>query len=212
MKLLTHHPIAGLYVITDTQLMTHSNLISKVEQALKGGAQLVQFRDKTSDKASKTKLARKLKILCENYQAWFIINDDIHLAKDVQAHGVHIGKDDTDITLARELLGPKAIIGVSCYNDLARAIQMQNLGANYVAFGRFFTSKTKPNAPQANIETLTLAKQKLSIPIVAIGGINAQNSKLLIDAGADSLAVIQGIFSHSDIQERSQAIQSQFNA
>ncbi|GAB6069949.1 thiamine phosphate synthase [Thiomicrorhabdus hydrogeniphila] len=203
-------PIAGLYVITDTQLMNHHTLINMVEQALKGGAKWVQFRDKTSDIATKTKLASLLKTLCENYQAWLIINDDIQLAKNVNAHGVHIGKDDADISIARKILGPQAIIGVSCYNDLNRAKKMQNFGANYVAFGRFFASKTKPNAPQANIETLTLAKQQLNIPIVAIGGIHANNAQQLINAGADSLAVIQGVFAQQNIQQQSHAIQNLF--
>jgi len=204
------NPISGLYVITDTQLMHHHTIINKVEHALKGGAKLVQFRDKTSDLARKIEIAHRLKQLCQNYQAWLIINDDIHLAKTVKAHGVHIGKDDADITFAKEVLGPQAIIGVSCYDDLARAKQMQSLGASYVAFGRFFTSKTKPNAPQANIQTLTLAKQQLNIPIVAIGGITITNAQQLIDAGADSVAVIQGVFAQPNIQQQSQTIQDLF--
>jgi len=203
-------PVAGLYVITDTQLMNQHNLIKMVEEALKGGAKWVQFRDKISDKSTKIELASRLKQLCQNYQAWLIINDDIQLAKNVNAHGVHIGKDDADISIARKILGPQAIIGVSCYNDLNLAKKMQTLGANYIAFGRFFASKTKPNAPQANIETLTLAKQQLNIPIVAIGGITTNNAQQLIDAGADSLAVIQGVFAQPNIQEQSHAIQNLF--
>ena len=203
-------PVAGLYVITDTQLMNQHNLIKMVEEALKGGAKWVQFRDKISDKSTKIELASRLKQLCQNYQAWLIINDDIQLAKSINAHGVHIGKDDADISIARKILGPQAIIGVSCYNDLNLAKKMQTLGANYIAFGRFFASKTKPNAPQANIETLTLAKQQLNIPIVAIGGITTNNAQQLIDAGADSLAVIQGVFAQPNIQEQSHAIQNLF--
>lgn len=203
-------PISGLYVITDTQLMNSQNILEKVEQALKGGAKIVQFRDKVNDQLTKIELASQLKSLCQNYQAWFIINDDIQLAKTVNADGVHIGKDDDDITLARQELGKDAIIGVSCYNDLARAKTMQTLGANYVAFGRFFASKTKPNAPQADLSTLTLAKKQLNIPIVAIGGININNANSLIKAGADSVAVIQGIFAHKEIDNQSRAIQNLF--
>ncbi|MDX1351453.1 MAG: thiamine phosphate synthase [Thiomicrorhabdus sp.] len=204
-------PFSGLYVITDTQLMNQHTLATKVEQALKGGAQIVQFRDKVNNSQTKITLAKQLKTLCKIYQAWFIINDDIQLAKTVQADGVHIGKDDSDITSARRALGKQAIIGVSCYNDLERAQEMQELGADYVAFGRFFASKTKPNAPQADISTLTLAKKNLHIPVVAIGGITQNNGHQLIEAGADSLAVIQGVFAHQDVETQSQAIQELFN-
>lgn len=206
----TCKPLSGLYVITDTQLMNSSNILAMVEQALLGGAQIVQFRDKVNNSTIKLELATKLKGLCQNYQAWFIINDDIQLAKNVQAHGVHIGKNDADITLAREVLGQNSIIGVSCYNDINRAKKMQSLGANYVAFGRFYPSKTKPNAPQAEISTLAIAKQQLQIPIVAIGGITIDNAHQLIEAGSDSVAVIQGVFAHKDIQQKAKKIQLLF--
>jgi len=202
--------IQGLYVITDTDLMTEENIITKVEQALKGGTKIVQYRDKVNSEQTTLKLATQLQQLCQSYQAWFIVNDDIHLAQKVNADGVHIGKDDDDIHKARELLGSNAIIGVSCYNDLTRALQMQDLGATYVAFGRFFNSKTKPNAPQAELATLYQAKQCLHIPIVAIGGITADNAKILIDSGADSVSVIQGVFAAKDIQTESKKIQNLF--
>ncbi|BCN93686.1 thiamine-phosphate synthase [Thiomicrorhabdus immobilis] len=202
--------ISGLYVITDTNLMDESNLIEKVRLSLKGGAKIVQFRDKVSNQNTKLNLAKQLKQLCQSYQAWFIINDDIQLAKQIAADGVHIGKDDQDIIQARKQLGDKAIIGVSCYNDLERASQMQALGASYVAFGRFFPSKTKPDAPQADLATLQKAKTSLTIPIVAIGGITAHNAQSLIDAGADSVAVIQGVFASENIQSQSQQIQDLF--
>lgn len=201
---------SGLYVITDTHLMTEQNLIAKVRLSLKGGAKIVQYRDKVNTSSTKLVLANQLKQLCESHQAWLIINDDIQLAKQVKADGVHIGKDDEDIVQARKHLGDNAIIGVSCYNDLERALQMQALGANYVAFGRFFNSKTKPNAPQADLSTLKHAKQNLQIPIVAIGGITPENAQSLIDAGADSLAVIQGVFAAKDIQAQSQKLANLF--
>ena len=209
----SHHTskfIHGLYVITDTKLMNEKNIIAKVSLALKGGAKIVQYRDKANSEQTKLRLATQLQKLCKSYQAWFIVNDDIHLAKEVNADGVHIGKDDDDIHKARQLLGDNAIIGVSCYNDLNRALQMQDLGANYVAFGRFFNSKTKPNAPQAEIETLHQAKQSLHIPIVAIGGVTADNAQSLIDSGADSVAVIQGVFAAQDIQAESKKLQNLF--
>ena len=202
--------LRGLYVITDPALSTPETLIKDVTFALKGGAKMVQFRDKTSAYEVQLQLAQQLKMLCKSYQAWLIINDDIQLAKAAQADGVHIGKNDADIQSARSLLGEKAIIGVSCYNDIHRAQEMQSLGANYVAFGRFFPSETKPNAPQADLQTLIQAKQDLSIPVVAIGGINRHNAAQLIATGVDCLAVIHGVFGQADIQQAAQAIRQQF--
>jgi thiamine-phosphate pyrophosphorylase len=205
-----HKTIQGLYVITDTSHSTTESLISDVTSALKGGARIVQFRDKHSAYEIQLNLAKQLKTLCESYQAWLIINDNIDLAKHSQAHGLHIGKNDGDIKSARELLGANAIIGVTCYNDLQRAQQMQALGADYVAFGRFFVSKTKPKAPQADLQTLIQAKQNLTIPVVAIGGINQTNAAQLIHAGVDSLAVIHGVFGQADIEDAAKSISQQF--
>lgn len=202
--------ISGLYVITDPNLMGQHDICDKVRSALQGGAKIVQFRDKTSCAGTKLQQAKQLQQLCSEFQATFIINDDIQLAKQACADGVHIGKDDDDIVTARKLLGEDAIIGVSCYNDLQRAEQMQSIGASYVAFGRFYPSKTKPNAPAADLATLSTAKQKLTVPIVAIGGIDKQNAAQLISAGADSLAVIQGVFAQADIKDAAIQIQNQF--
>jgi thiamine-phosphate pyrophosphorylase len=182
----------------------------QVEQALKGGARWVQYRDKTAPYAQQLHTACQLKTLCVHYQAWLIINDHISLAAECQADGLHIGQNDADLKHARQRLGQQAVIGVSCYNDLNRAKQMQNQGADYVAFGRFFTSLTKPNAPLAELSTLRQAKQQLHIPIVAIGGVTAQNAQQLIHHGADSVAVIQGVFQQPDMAAAAQSIQQQF--
>jgi len=202
--------INGLYAITDPALSPGLVVIEHVRHALQGGARVIQYRDKTSPFAQQITIARQLKALCDEHQAWFIINDSIELAKQSQAHGVHIGKDDADLVEARHELGEQAIIGVSCYNDLNRAQQMQALGANYVAFGRFFPSQTKPHAPQADITTLYQAKQILQIPLVAIGGINKTNAPGLVQAGADSLAVIQGVFAQPDIRQAAADISALF--
>ncbi len=202
--------IQGLYVITDPSCSTSETLITDVTLALKGGARIVQFRDKSSPYAIQLPLAKQLKTLCESYQAWLIINDNMQLALQSQAHGLHIGKNDGDIETARTLLGEDAIIGVTCYNDLQRAEHMQRLGADYVAFGRFFPSKTKPDAPSAELQTLITAKQTLRIPVVAIGGINHTNARQLIQTGVDSLAVIQGVFGQADIEAAALLISQQF--
>lgn len=202
--------IRGLYAITDPGLSPGLAVLDHVRQALQGGARIIQYRDKTQPFQQQLELARQLKTLCDKHQAWLIINDSIELAQACQAHGLHIGKDDAGLTAAREQLGHKAIIGVSCYNDLARAQSMQHQGADYVAFGRFFPSHTKPNAPQADLDTLHQAKQHLQIPVVAIGGVKADNAHQLIQAGADSVAVIHGVFAQNDIRQAATDISALF--
>lgn len=185
-------------------------MIEHVRQALLGGARIIQYRDKTSPMPQQIDIARQLKALCVDHQAWFIINDSIELALACQADGLHIGKEDAALPKAREQLGSDAIIGVSCYNDLERAKQMQTQGADYVAFGRFFPSQTKPNAPSAELDTLRQAKQHLQIPIVAIGGVKSDNAHQLIQAGADSVAVIQGVFAQANIRQAATDITALF--
>jgi thiamine-phosphate pyrophosphorylase len=190
----------GLYVITDSTLSASTGLINQVSEALEGGARIVQYRDKGSDPDHRQAEAEKLLTLCRSHEALFIINDDLELAATIGADGVHLGRDDADLDKARRKLGPKAIIGLSCYNELERAREAQSAGADYVAFGRFFPSSTKPKAVQANIGLLHQAKRELNIPIVAIGGITPENGAQLVQAGADMLAVIQGVFTQPDIR------------
>ncbi|WP_319381623.1 thiamine phosphate synthase [Thiomicrorhabdus sp.] len=204
--------LKGLYVITDSALSAPDQLLNHVEQALQGGARILQYRDKILSPELRLQQAKALRNLCDRHHALLIINDDIELAANCSADGVHLGKDDSAIGQARRRLGSQALIGVSCYNSIERALQMQTLGADYVAFGRFFPSKTKPMAPQADLQTLLDAKRQLAIPIVAIGGINCTNAQQLIDAGADALAVIQGVFAQADITAASRQIQNRFMA
>ncbi|MDD2739469.1 MAG: thiamine phosphate synthase [Methylomonas lenta] len=187
-------PNRGLYAITQPENKSISQVLQDVEAALKGGAVVVQYRDKNPIDAYA--LASQLLKICHAYQVTLLINDSVELALTIGADGVHLGKDDGDINYARSKLGPEAIIGVSCYNDLQKACVAASNGANYVAFGRFFPSGSKPLAAPAEIATLTLAKQHLQVPIVAIGGILPKNGGQLIAAGADLLAVIGGVFDH----------------
>ncbi len=194
-------PASGLYAITQTEGKTTAAIIEEVASAINGGASIIQYRDK--DKENQTQQlsrAEQLLSLCQQHQVPLIINDDADLALSIGADGVHIGKDDGGIARAREKLGPEAIIGLSCYDDLTLALQGQSAGADYVAFGRFFPSSTKPLASPAHIETLQQAKQQINLPIVAIGGILPENGKALLDAGADVLAVIDGLFAHTPEQ------------
>lgn len=200
--------IKGLYVITpaldsaannalaDNQ---HKKLLSDVEFALLGGASIVQYRDKSQDNGRRLIEASELLGLCSRYGATFIVNDDVDLAAAVRAHGVHLGGDDAPLQEARRRLGRRAIIGASCYNRLDLAVRAQQQGADYVAFGRFFPSRTKPHAVQADTQLLKLAKRQLSLPVVAIGGITAQNGAQLVLAGADMLAVVEAVFSQPDV-------------
>lgn len=185
-------PNQGLYVITRDSENERTTLIDEVKTAILGGAGVVQYRAKEG--RSSVDEATALLRVCRESGVPLIINDDVALALEIGADGVHLGREDDALASAREVLGPKGIIGVSCYDDLTRAQDAQNAGANYVAFGRFFPSLTKPHAPCARLETLRQAKSKLSVPIVAIGGITQENAGALIAAGADLLAVIEGVF------------------
>ncbi len=192
--------VAGLYAIADTQYLDDARLVPAVAQAIAGGARLIQYRDKKHLAADRTQQATKLVTLCRQHDVLCIINDDVELAQQLHAHGVHLGREDISLAQARARLGPQAIIGVSCYNELAHALQAQNEGADYVAFGSFFPSRTKPQAARADIELLREAKQTLRIPVVAIGGITPENGTLLLVAGADALAVIEGVFGQTDVR------------
>lgn len=186
----------GLYVITDGP---RPDLIPVVAQALAGGARVLQYRDKTRDHERRLTEARAIRALCAARQVPMIINDDVALAQAAGAAGVHLGEDDGDLAAARALLGQDAIIGVSCYDSLERARQLAAAGADYIAFGAFFPSPTKPHARRASFDLLRQSAA-LGIPRVAIGGITPDNGGSLIDAGADYLAVISAVFGDPDVR------------
>lgn len=189
----------GLYAITDNVLIENNKFIATIEQALQGGAAVIQYRDKNTPFDDKVLQAHELLALCHQYHVPLIINDDVKLAKQIGADGVHLGKDDGTIAAAREFLGKHSIIGVSCYNQLNLAQQAVQSGANYIAFGRFFPSHTKPHAVLASPDLLIAAHQLFSCPIVAIGGITPENAEPLIAAGADCLAVVHGVFGQAQV-------------
>jgi len=192
--------IAGLYAIADTQYLDDVRLIEAVGEAIAGGARIIQYRDKRHTAEQRTQQTKEIAALCRQRGVLFIDNDDVTLAKETQADGVHLGREDASLVQARAQLGPKVIIGLSCYNELARVETAQAQGADYVAFGRFFPSRTKPRAVPANLDLLREAKKKLRIPVVAIGGITPENGASLIAAGADALAVIEGVFGQADVR------------
>lgn len=186
----------GLYAITDGP---RADLLDVVAQALAGGARLLQYRDKSVDNTRRHTEAAALRQLCTAHAIPLIINDDVALAHAVAADGVHLGKDDDDIDAARAVLGEEAIIGVSCYDSLARAQMAARAGASYIAFGAFFASPTKPLAPHAPLDLLRQSAA-LGVPRVAIGGITPDNGAFLVEAGADYLAVISAVFGAADVR------------
>jgi thiamine-phosphate pyrophosphorylase len=201
----------GLYAITDPTLTPPEFIIEKVEQAILGGARMVQYRDKIADGARRQRQAAALLKLCNHYRIPLLVNDDVDLVRAVGAHGVHLGLDDATIREARTILGKDAIVGASCYDDFARAERACKAGADYVAFGSFFHSPTKPFAAKAGMDLLRRARRRLEIPVCAIGGITAANAAPLVEAGADLIAVISGLFAQPDPRQTAQVFATLFN-
>ena len=191
--------IEGLYAITPDVADT-TDLVTLTQQVLAGGVRLVQYRNKTADAALRLEQALALVNLCRKYNAPLIINDHLDLAVEVGAAGVHVGREDISVTEVRRRLGPGKIIGVSCYNQLEPAVEAERQGADYVAFGAFFVSATKPGTVTASIDLLLQAKQKLHVPVVAIGGITPHHAVGLIRQGADAIAASNSLFGAGNIQ------------
>jgi thiamine-phosphate pyrophosphorylase len=195
---VARQPIRGLYAITPDETDT-AELLRKVRLALQGGARVLQYRNKAAAAALRLRQAEALRGLTRKFAVPLIVNDDVALAQQVDADGVHLGGADGSVAEARALLGGR-LIGVSCYNRLALAHEAASLGADYVAFGSFFASTVKPEAVVATPDLLRQARGELAVPLVAIGGITPQNGALLLEAGADALAVISAVFAAPDIE------------
>lgn len=206
--MLTPLPRRGLYAITDRALLA-GRLLPAVEAALQGGAAVLQYRDKSSDAARRRGEAEALLALCRRYRVPLLINDDIELALAVGADGVHLGRGDGALAAARTALGADAIIGATCHDSLAFAAEAVAAGADYLAFGAFHPSTTKPGAQPAPLSVLSAAKG-LGRPVVAIGGITVDNAPPLLAAGADFVAVISDLFAGPDIAERARAYAALF--
>jgi len=191
--------LAGLYALTP-ELADTVELAARTELALSGGASAIQYRSKAASAGLKLEQAAALRALCSARGAIFIVNDDVELAHAVHADGIHLGRDDATLAAARARLGPAAIIGVSCYDELERAESAIASGGDYIAFGSFYPSRVKPNAVQAPLSLIADAKARWpQAGIVAIGGITAANAPPLIAAGADAVAVISALYEAPDI-------------
>ncbi len=191
--------LAGLYAVTpdldDTAL-----LLAQTQAALAGGARMLQYRNKTAAENRRREQAAALRELCRRHGAALIINDHVELAREIDADGVHVGADDASVAAARAQLGRRKIVGASCYSDLQRALSAAAQGADYVAFGSFFASPSKPGAMRAPLSILLVAQQLVALPVVAIGGITPDNAGELIHAGADAVAVISALYNAPDIE------------
>lgn len=186
--------------------MPGAQLIRKVEQALLAGCRWIQYRDKSRDSNRRKHEARALRQLCHRFNAQLLINDDVALAHEIEADGVHLGQGDTPIAEARARLGKQALIGATCHNSLALAKQSYVDGASYLAFGRFFPSQTKSTASTASLTLLAEVKQSIPLPIVAIGGIDQHNARQVFNAGADIIAVCQGLFGEDSVEQAAKSL------
>jgi thiamine-phosphate pyrophosphorylase len=190
--------ISGLYAVTPDIADTPA-LIAAAEAALAGGARLLQYRNKAATAPLRLAQARALRALSRKFRVPLVINDHLELALAVQADGLHLGAEDGSLAVARARLGPARILGASSYDRLELALEAERLGVDYVAFGSFFPSSVKPGAARAPLALLRNAKRRLSVPVVAIGGITLENAPGLIAAGADGVAVISALFGADDV-------------
>lgn len=193
----------SLYVITDEKLIARRDFLKKIAAAASGGAGIIQLREKASRLRDRLELAKEAVKTAHAGGARLIINDDPWLAAAIGADGVHIGRDDATVEAARAVLGTAALIGVSCYGDIELALRMERAGADYVSFGACFRSPTKPKEPLVPLSVFGEARRKLKVPLVAIGGINADNAGLVMAAGADMISVVSSVFAR---RETAQAV------
>lgn len=196
---MTNPKISRLYAITP-DLENTDDLLNRTRQVLEGGARLIQYRNKLAGDILLREQARLLLQLCRKYQVPLIINDHLDLAIEIDADGLHVGQDDVSVAKARNQLGWNKIVGASCYNNLDLALQAEREGADYVAFGAFFSSLTKPNALSVPADLVHQAKKKVSVPIVGIGGIKLTNAKTVILAGCAAIAVCNDLFQTENIK------------
>ena len=188
----------GLYALTPDEA-DDRRLMAQVAAATRGGLRYLQYRNKQADPAVRQRQAALLADYCRARNITLIINDDVALARSCGAAGVHLGAADTAIAAARDQLGAGAIIGSTCKDSIAAAARAAAAGASYIALGAVFASASKPQATRCPLAILTQAKTEIALPLVAIGGITAANATEVINAGADAIALIRGIFSSGDI-------------
>ena len=201
--------ISGLYVIIDPQQTRGRDPVEVARQALRGGARILQWRDKTRDKGEQLPQARAIRELCREYDALFIVNDHVDLALACAADGVHLGQKDLPVETVRSWTPAGFLIGVST-NNAEEARQAEKDGAGYVAIGSIFPTGSKETTRPASLERLREVKQAVDIPIVAIGGINEKNIAQVLEAGADAVAVISAVCGAEDVEEAARRLVAEF--
>jgi thiamine-phosphate pyrophosphorylase len=208
-KLQQRQPITGLYLILDPEHCGGRDPIQVAEKALRGGAAVVQWRDKRRDKGDQLPAMRALRNLCDRYLALLIANDHVDLALAARADGVHVGQHDLPVASVRKMVPPGFVVGCST-NNAGEARQAQEDGADYIAVGQVFPSTTKAGTRDASVETVRQVRSVVSVPVVAIGGISADNVDQVIAAGADAAAIITAVCEADDVEQEALAISKRF--
>ncbi len=196
-----------LYAVTDRSWLHGRTLYEQVEEALQGGATFVQLREKELDEEAFLKEALEIKELCRQYQVPFVIDDDVELARKVDADGVHVGQNDMEADNVRTLLGEDKILGVSA-QTVEQAILAEQRGADYLGVGAVFHTDSKADAQAVSYDTLKAICQAVKIPVVAIGGIGRENVQELKGSGICGIAVISAIFGAANIREATAELKS----
>ena len=196
-----------LYAVTDRSWLGEDTLYHQVEEAILGGATFIQLREKELSQEAFLEEAKEIKELCRKYQIPFVINDNVEIAREMDADGVHVGQSDMEAGNVREVLGPDKIIGVSA-QTVKQAVQAEQSGADYLGVGAVFPTGSKADAEDVPLETLKAICQAVSIPVIAIGGISAGNISKLAGSGICGIAVISAIFAKPDIRAAAAELRS----
>ena len=206
-----NHCINGLYIITDKKLIPRENFAQKVEQAIIGGARVVQLREKQFNTREILELGSSLLKITRKYNVPLIINDYVDIALELDADGVHLGETDPEIKFARKKLGDDKIIGVSCYDSIERGEYAVSQGADYIVFGTPYYTPTKPDRKPTPLETLNEARKKFADKVMfAIGGITESNAGEIVDTGVDGIAAITSIFGNGSPEENAKKLSKFF--
>ena len=197
-----------LYAVTDRHWLNGETLYSQVEKALKGGATFIQLREKKLDEGSFLEEAKEIQKLCKEYNVPFVINDNVEIAKEINADGVHVGQSDMEAQNVREILGDDKIIGVSA-QTVEQALLAEKHGADYLGVGAVFKTGSKDDAEEVSHDELERICKAVSIPVIAIGGITHDNVKELAGRGIVGIAVISAIFSQKDIENATKELKAE---
>ncbi|WBW99689.1 thiamine phosphate synthase [Oceanirhabdus sp. W0125-5] len=195
----------SLYLVTDEDIIGDRDFYKTIEEVIKVGVSIVQLREKKLSSRDFYEKAIKLKELCEKYKVPLIINDRVDIAIAADAHGIHIGQSDLPLSIVRRMVGEEKIVGVSV-RTVEQAIAAQEGGADYIGVGAMYTTSTKTDTVSVSIEQLRRIKEAVSIPIVAIGGINKDNGKVLMDTGINGLAVVSAILGKENVGEATRGL------